>query len=219
MSIEIDAPIARNPADVQVHGPRADRAAARQRNVGVSEAAEQRSEHEDRRAHRLHELVRREELLDARGVDDDAAVVAMLGGHAHALEQLQRRRDVVQLRDVAERHRAVGEQRGGQESAAPRSSRRRFELRRRAAVPPTIASLSMARPLAPHARSPASWRARLRLFGRQRRERQRVNLAAHARTERAVHHLMSLQAALTGKRRADHAWPRNDPDRPFHLSL
>ena len=50
------------PGHVQIHGPRADRAAARQRHVGVAEPAQQRAEHEDRRAHRLHELVRRDEL-------------------------------------------------------------------------------------------------------------------------------------------------------------
>ena len=53
------------PHDVQIHGPRADRATARQRDVGMPEPAEQRPEHENRRAHRLHELVRREEFLDA----------------------------------------------------------------------------------------------------------------------------------------------------------
>ena len=72
------------PQDVQIHGPCADRAAARQRHVGMAESAEQRAEHENRRAHRLDELVGREELLDAGGVDGDAAVVAMLGRDSHA---------------------------------------------------------------------------------------------------------------------------------------
>ena len=67
------------PRDMQVHGPRADRAAAGQRYVRMTEPAEQRPEHEDRRAHRLHELVGREELLDAARIDGHAAVVAMLG--------------------------------------------------------------------------------------------------------------------------------------------
>jgi hypothetical protein len=45
--------------DMDVDGPRADRAAARQRDVRRSEPRDERTEHEDRRTHRLDELVRR----------------------------------------------------------------------------------------------------------------------------------------------------------------
>ena len=45
--------------DVQVDGPRADRAAAGQRNARVAEARHERPERQNRRAHRLHEFVRR----------------------------------------------------------------------------------------------------------------------------------------------------------------
>jgi hypothetical protein len=100
--------------DVQIHGPSADSAAARQRHIGMAISTEQRAQDQDRRAHRLDELVRREKLLDTRRISDDAAFGAMLGRDAHALQQLQRRRDVVQLGHVADRHRAFGEQRGGQ---------------------------------------------------------------------------------------------------------
>ena len=102
------------PQDMQIDGSGADRATARQRYVGMPEPAEQRAEHENRRAHRLDQLVRRKEFLDARSVDIHAAVVAMLGRDSHALQQLQRRGDVVQLRNVAQRHGTVGEQRGGE---------------------------------------------------------------------------------------------------------
>ena len=45
------------PLDVQIDGPRADRAAARQRDVGLTESGDQRTEHENRRAHRLDQFV------------------------------------------------------------------------------------------------------------------------------------------------------------------
>ena len=48
------------PRDVDVDGPRADRAAAGQRHVGLAEARQQRPQHQDRGAHGLHQLVRRE---------------------------------------------------------------------------------------------------------------------------------------------------------------
>ena len=132
---------------------------------------------------------------------------SMLGRDAHAPQQLHRRRDVVQLRNVAQRHRPVGEQRGGED-------RQRRVLRARdphLAVerpPPTIASLSMTAPL-------AGRRARLPLFGRQRLERERVDLAPDARPERAVDHLMPLQAALARERGADRRSLRSDLGRPF----
>ena len=44
---------------MQVDGPRADGAAARRRDARLPEAREQRTQHEERRAHRLHELVGR----------------------------------------------------------------------------------------------------------------------------------------------------------------
>ena len=50
------------PGDVNVHRPRADGAAAGQRDVRLAEARHQRAEHEDGRAHRLHELVRRRRI-------------------------------------------------------------------------------------------------------------------------------------------------------------
>ena len=44
---------------MQVHGARADRASAGQRNTRVASARDERPEREDRSAHRFHEFVRR----------------------------------------------------------------------------------------------------------------------------------------------------------------
>ena len=54
--------------DVLVDRTRADRAAAGQRHRRVAKAGQQRAQHHDRGAHRLDQLVRRVELVDA-GVD------------------------------------------------------------------------------------------------------------------------------------------------------
>jgi hypothetical protein len=64
--------------DVLVDRTRADRAAAGQRHPRFAEAREQRAEHEDRRAHRLDQLVGRLARCDASGVERDAATVASL---------------------------------------------------------------------------------------------------------------------------------------------
>ena len=55
--------------DVLVDRPRADRAAARQRDPRLAEARQQRTEHQDRRAHRLDQLVRRLGQRDSARVE------------------------------------------------------------------------------------------------------------------------------------------------------
>ena len=95
---------------MQVDRARADRAAARQRHVGLAEARDQRAEHQDRRAHRLDQIVRREIALRRARIDVDLHALVEHQLHAHLAEQLHRRGDVVQVRHVADRHRLVGEQ-------------------------------------------------------------------------------------------------------------
>ena len=71
-------------SDVDIHRARTDGAAARQRDIGLAEARQQRTEHQDGGAHGLHELVRREALAGGGRVDFDAHL--FVDGHrdAHA---------------------------------------------------------------------------------------------------------------------------------------
>ena len=60
--------------DVQVDRARADRATARQGNPRLAVARDERAEHEDRRAHRLDEVVGRDGIGEPARVDLDLAV-------------------------------------------------------------------------------------------------------------------------------------------------
>jgi hypothetical protein len=60
----------------------------------MAEARQERPEHENRRAHRLHELVGRDGVIDGRRVERKLLRCALLA-HAHLREQLERRTDVL----------------------------------------------------------------------------------------------------------------------------
>ena len=100
--------------DMDVDRTRADRAATRQRHVSMPEARQQRTQDQNRRAHCLHELVRREILFDRRRIDLDAHF--LIDGHrnAHSPEQFDHGGDVLQVRNVRHRHGAVRQQTPGQ---------------------------------------------------------------------------------------------------------
>ena len=102
--------------DVLVHRARADRAAAGQRHARLAEARQQRAQHEDRRAHRLHQVVGGFGVIQRAGIDHHLVgpIGAALGGRAHAAQQLQRGGHVLQLRHVGQRHRISRQQRGAQ---------------------------------------------------------------------------------------------------------
>ena len=70
--------------DMNVHGPRTDGAAAGQRYVGLAETRQQRAEHENRRAHGLHQFVRREAFTRRRTVDLDVHLLVDGDRHTHA---------------------------------------------------------------------------------------------------------------------------------------
>jgi hypothetical protein len=97
---------------VNVHRPRTDGAATRQRYIGAAEARHERPEHENRSTHGLHELVRREALLHRGAIDFNAHTLVDGDGGAHPTQQFHSRRDVLEVRHVRDRHRIVSEQRG-----------------------------------------------------------------------------------------------------------
>ena len=95
---------------VLIDRPQPDRAAARQRHARVPAAGEERPEDQNRGPHRLHELVRRERLVESRSVQIHARAVDPRRD-AHLLEQPQHRAHVVQQWNVGEPQRLGGEQR------------------------------------------------------------------------------------------------------------
>ena len=100
--------------DVQVDRTRTNGATARQCHFSLTKARDQRAEHEDRGAHGFHQLVGCNQGLDAARVDFDAELLVDYRLNAHATEQLDHGGDVVQVRQVAHGHRAIGQQGGSQ---------------------------------------------------------------------------------------------------------
>ena len=102
---------------VQVDRTVADRAAAGQRHRRLARARDQRPEHQDRRAHLADDVVRRlgrgqlarahrhhaAEILGPRALD--------LGRRAELVEQMPEAVDIGEPRQVAQRHRLLGQQR------------------------------------------------------------------------------------------------------------
>jgi alkylated DNA nucleotide flippase Atl1 len=103
---------------VQVDRARADRAAAGRRHAGAPEPREQRAEHEERRAHRLHELVRRVDGGHVARLDEHVvAVGAPRDARAQVLEHRHRGADVGQHRHVPQ-HAALARQQRREESGS-----------------------------------------------------------------------------------------------------
>ena len=102
-------------ADVQVDRTRADGATAGQRHFGLTETGDHRAEYQDRGAHGLDQLVRRDQGLDGAGIDFDRELLVDDRLHAHAAEQLDHGGDVVQVRQVAHGDRGIGQQGGGED--------------------------------------------------------------------------------------------------------
>ena len=73
--------------DVEIDGTSADRAATRQRDVGLPESRDQRSEHQDRRAHRLDEFIGRGAVGHFARVDLDIQPVVDRDLHSQGLQQ------------------------------------------------------------------------------------------------------------------------------------
>jgi hypothetical protein len=103
------------PLDVLVDRPQPDRAAAGQRHARLAAARDQRAQREDRRAHRLDQLVWRQRPIDPAGVEDNRPRVRLVEPHPHLREQRLHRADVVEARHVGERQRFGCQQRGAED--------------------------------------------------------------------------------------------------------
>ena len=111
-AVEIDLGAHRHEAlDVQVDRTQADAASARQRHARFAAARDERAQREDRRAHRLHQLVGRERPVDRAGVERHLARRTGAAPHAHLRQELFHRARVVELRHVGDRQRLGGQQR------------------------------------------------------------------------------------------------------------
>ena len=102
-------------ANVQVHRPRANGTAAGQRYVGMPEVRQQRPQHQDRGAHLLDQVIGRVAILDLGAVELNGHALAHHRLDAHAPEQLQGGSNILQVRQVADGHRPLGEQRGAED--------------------------------------------------------------------------------------------------------
>ena len=92
---------------------RADGAAAGQRHFGLTESRHQRSKHEDRGAHRAHQIVRRYAGTGGTRVDVHLHAVVEHQLHAHLTQQFNKSRYVMQVRHVADADRFICQQAAG----------------------------------------------------------------------------------------------------------
>ena len=102
--------------DVLIDRPRADGAAARQRDTRPAKARQQRAEGQHRGAHGLDQLVRRFGRMQRARVQRDGVGIsgAALGLNAHVADQLEHGGHVLQRGHVVQRDGVSGQQRGAQ---------------------------------------------------------------------------------------------------------
>jgi hypothetical protein len=86
-----------------------------QRNPRLAVPRQKRTEHQDRCAHGLDQLVGRHGFRQARAVDFDAHALGNRHADTHAAQQFDHRRDVVQVRNIADRQWRIGQQSRGKD--------------------------------------------------------------------------------------------------------
>ena len=101
--------------DVQIHRALADRATAGQRHARLAEAGNHRPQHQNRRTHRLDQIVMGFEVSHVRRFDLDAEFRVLRHGRTGGREQLDHGADVGQIRHVAQTQRLARKQRGTQD--------------------------------------------------------------------------------------------------------
>lgn len=97
-------------ANMQIDRTRADGAAARQRDLSLTETRHQRAQRPDRGAHGFHQIVRSTEYIDRAGVNPHRTIALYL--RAQLTQQLHGGIDVFELRYVLDLYRLFGKQRG-----------------------------------------------------------------------------------------------------------
>jgi hypothetical protein len=101
-------------AQMQVHGPCPDRAAAGQRDAGLAHPRQERAEHQDRGPHLAHDVVWGLGVAD-RAADGERPIRTGLETAPVLGDELRHRRDVGQLRHVGEHEPLVGQHAGRHE--------------------------------------------------------------------------------------------------------
>lgn len=101
------------PAEVHVELPASDRVAARERDVRLPTAGDQRPEDVDRGSHAAHQLVGRGGAEVARGVDREGVVADPLDPRADRPEDVDHHVEVAHRREVADGGGPGSEERGG----------------------------------------------------------------------------------------------------------
>ena len=128
--------------EVQIDGPRADGAAAGQRDARAAAARHQRTQHQARSAHGLHQFVRRFRRDDIRRVQAHGFALHLhLGADIH--QQPLHGADVAHARNAAQQSPVRRSAAPPPAPAAPSSSIRWWESRPAERAPPLITNLSM----------------------------------------------------------------------------
>ena len=100
-------------SDMEIHGPRADGAAAGKRNAGATETRDKRSKRQDGRAHRFYKFIRRDCVVESGCFHHVIRRGEISRGHvgAHVRDQFAHGDDVAYARDVVQRDSILREQR------------------------------------------------------------------------------------------------------------
>ena len=87
---------------MDVDRPLANRTTARHGNVGFTKTGQQRTQHQNRCAHGLNQLIRGIKILNRTGVDLNIEVLINHQRYAHATEQFHGRGHVMQMGHITD---------------------------------------------------------------------------------------------------------------------